>query len=321
MAGRRLLRDEGEHAWIARLARRLDARAHARVVLGIGDDAAVVRWGRRPLVVTTDTQMEGVHFRLDWLSPAALGQRLVRVNVSDVAAMGGTPVVAVLALEAPGRVPVAVLDRVVDAAARELRARGAALVGGNVSAGARLAFTLTLLGEAPGRVATRAGARAGDHLFVTGRLGAAGTAVRKRRRGQRVRWPAVPVRIEAGLALAGVAHAMIDVSDGLVQDLGHVCRASGVAAEVELARLPVDPGCRRALGATAAMFAATAGEDYELLVAVPPRRLPALARLRARLQCPLTEVGRVVAGAPAVVLRDAAGRRVPAPRRGFDHFR
>ena len=114
---------------------------------------------------------------------------------------------------------------------------------------------------------------------------------------------------------------MIDVSDGLLQDVGHLCAASGVAAELEAACLPLAPACRRALGGAAAAFAATAGEDYELVAAVPPRHTRALERLRASIGCRLTPIGCVVAGPPAVRLRDAAGRVLPVPRQGFDHFR
>ena len=120
--------------------------------------------------------------------------------------------------------------------------------------------------------------------------------------------------------LARVANAMIDVSDGLVQDLGHVCRASGVDAEVDLAALPVAGAFRRALGAAAASFVAVGGEDYELLVSVPPRRLATLRRLVPTLGCRLSRIGRVVAGRGTVRLRDAAGREVELARRGFDHF-
>jgi thiamine-monophosphate kinase len=310
------LADVGEQAWIARLTRRLarSGRGDRRVLLGPGDDAAAVRPGGRPLLLTVDTLVEGVHFRRRWLSPAALGRRAFAVNASDVAAMGGRPAFALLALEAPGSLPAADLDAVaagVDAAARRA---GARLVGGNLSAGARLAITLALVGVVPGRLVTRAGARPGDRLWLTGTLGGAGLGVR------RGRLAAVPLRIAAGVLLARVASAMIDVSDGLVQDLGHVCRASGVGAEIELARLPVAPAVRRALKAGAPRFAAAAGEDYELLAAVPPARERVLAPLRHRLGCRLTCVGRIVAGRPAVRVLDARGRAVRLPRGGFDHF-
>jgi thiamine-monophosphate kinase len=123
------------------------------------------------------------------------------------------------------------------------------------------------------------------------------------------------------VALARIAHAMIDVSDGLVQDVGHLCRASGVGAELALDRLPVAPSCRRLLGPRAAAFAAVAGEDYELVVAVPPRALRRLASVRRRLGCRLTAIGRVVSGGPAVRVIGRAGRPVRLAHPGFDHFR
>jgi thiamine-monophosphate kinase len=311
----RRLRDVGEHAWlkrvIARLGRVTDSR---RILVGPGDDAAVVRASGRPLVLTTDTLIEDVHFRPGWSTPAALGRRAFAVNASDLAAMGGVPRFALLALEAPGGMRVADLDAVTTGFAEAARRAGARLVGGNLANGSHLAITVALIGEVPGRVVTRAGARAGDVLYVTGSLGAAGLAVRRRR------LPAAPDRVRAGVVLAPVASAMIDVSDGLLQDLGHLCRASRVGAEVEIGRLPVASACRRALGSRAAEFAATAGEDYELVVAVPPGRERRLLALRRRLGCRVTRIGRLVRGPARVRVVDPAGRSLRIDRRGFDHF-
>jgi thiamine-monophosphate kinase len=318
----RRLRDVGEHRWIAGVLRRLAARS-SRVLLGPGDDAAVLRASRRPLVLTVDTLVEGVHFRAGWASARDLGRQAFRVNLSDLAAMGATPVAALLALEAPGDTPVATVDGVAAGVATDARRLGAALVGGNLTSGRTLAITVTLVGDAGPRVVRRSGARPGDRVFVTGRLGAHAAAVRALLAGRRERWPLPPVRVDAGGRLAGVASAMIDVSDGLLQDLGHVCRASGVAAVVDAASIPVAATCRRVFGADAVAHAATGGEDYELLVAVPPRRLRALDELRARLGCGLTEIGRIVpsssaAGRPAVQVPGAAWARRAG---GFDHFR
>jgi thiamine-monophosphate kinase len=285
------------------------------VVVGPGDDAAVVRAGHGPLLLTTDTLVEDVHFRAGWITPRALGRRAFAVNASDVAAMGGVPRFALLALEAPPATPVARLDAVTAGFAEAARRAGARLVGGNVARGGRLAITVALVGEAPGRVVTRAGAVPGDVLYVTGTLGSAGLGVR------RGRLAAVPDRVGAGVVLARVASAMIDVSDGLVQDVGHVCRASGVGAVVELARLPVAPACRRVLRARAPAFAATAGEDYELVAAVPRRRERRLLALAARIGCPMTPIGRFVRGPARVRVLGADGRSARLDLRGFDHFR
>lgn len=310
------LGDVGEHAWIAALLRRLPASdARRGVTVGPGDDAAVVRAGGRPLVLTTDCLVEGVHFRRGWLAPAALGARAFAVSASDVAAMGAAPRWALLALEAPAALPRAFLDAVARGFARAAGAAGAALVGGNLAAGPHLALTAAVVGEAPGRVVTRAGARPGDRLYVTGALGAAGLAVRRLRRGAAARFPPTPRRHRAGIALARRASAMIDLSDGLAQDLGHLCRASDVGAVVRLDRVPVAPAVRRALGAGAAAFATTAGEDYELLVALPPSVRPP-----GGLGCALTHVGDVVAGRPEATFVDAHGRPVRLATRGWDHF-
>jgi thiamine-monophosphate kinase len=291
------------------------------VIVGPGDDAAVVRPARRPLLLTTDALIEAVHFRRGWTTPAALGRRAFGVNASDLAAMGGLPRFALLALEAPARLEAAHLDAIVTGFAAAARRAGAWLVGGNLAAGPHLAITAMLVGEAPGRVVTRAGGRAGDLVYLTGTLGAAGLAVRRLRARRPAHLPEPPPRLAAGVALAAVASAMIDVSDGLLQDLGHLCRASGVGAEVALARLPVAPACRRALGARAAAFAATAGEDYELLVAVPPARTRMLGRLAPRLRCRITPIGRLVAGRAGVRVSDHAGHVFGVRHAGFDHFR
>ena len=311
------LGDVGEHAWIAALLRRLRSMRAPGVLVGPGDDAAAVRLDARPVLLTTDSLVEGVHFRRGWLAPAALGRRAFGASVSDVAAMGGAARFALLAIEAPPDLPRAHLDGVLRGFRSAAAGAGARLVGGNLSRGTRLALTTAVVGTAPGRVVTRAGARPGDGLWVTGALGASGWAVRRLRAGRRAVWLAPPLRLRAGMALARVAHAMIDVSDGLAQDLGHLCRASGVGAEVRLDALPIAAACRRALGPRAARFAATAGEDYELLVA-----MPAAARARLRdLRCRLTRIGTVVSGGPRVRFVGADGRLVALPAGGFDHFR
>lgn len=254
------------------------------------------------------------------MSPNALGRRAFGVNASDIAAMGGRPTFALLALEAPPGTGVSWLDAVVDGVAAAAKKAGARLVGGNVSAGANVAITIALVGEAPGRIVGRGGARPGDDVYLTGEIGASGLAVRELNAGRAGRLPVPPLRVDAGVRVARWAHAMIDVSDGLLQDLGHVCEASGVAAEVRLDRVPVAVACRRALGTRATRFAVTAGEDYELVVTAPPGAARALAK--ARLGCALTCIGRIVAGRPEVRVLDARGRGVSIEARGgFDHFR
>jgi thiamine-monophosphate kinase len=313
------LRDRGEHDWVTRLIRALPRGR--RTLIGPGDDAAAVRAPRRPLLLTTDALVEGVHFHLGWESPSALGRRALRVNLSDVAAMGGTPLATVVAVEAPPRLPIAILDGLMRGLAIDARRHDVDVVGGNLAAAPRLAITVTLAAEAGLRLATRDAARAGDDVWVTGTLGAAAAAVRALLAGRRARRPPVPVRLGTSRLLLPHVRAMIDLSDGLVQDLGHICRASGVAADVWAAMVPVAAACRRVLGTGAARFAATSGEDYELLVTASPGRRRRLERLAPRLGCVFTRVGRIVAGRPAVRLLDAMGRPLRLRRAGFDHFR
>ena len=315
--GRRL-RDVGEHAWLTRVLPGLPS--DARVVVGPGDDAAVLRPSRHPQVVTVDALVEGVHFRPGWASARRLGQRAFRVSVSDLAAMGALPRAVVLAVEAPARCTERDLTAFVRGVAVEAQSCGSVLVGGNLSAGPKFAASLTIMGEARGKVARRTGARSGDAIFVTGRVGGSAADVRALRAGRNIRWPLPPLRVAAGTALARVASAMIDLSDGLVQDLEHVCRASGVGARIDVESVPMAQRIHALPAGRARRLALYGGGDYELLVTVPRRRHAALARMTARLGCPLTRIGEIVKG-DDVSLRMPSGELRPVERAGYDHFR
>jgi thiamine-monophosphate kinase len=314
---RRRIEDVGEHRWLRHLLGTLSSPRASHVLIGPGDDAAVLRSDSAPWVVTTDAQREGVHFRAGWASWPTLGRRAFRVAVSDLAAMGAAPRAALLAVEVPRHMDVGALTGFVRGFAAEGRRRGAPLVGGDVSAAPRFGATMTLLGVLRGRAVTRTGARPGDILFVTGRLGATAAAVRRLRAGQRTRLPMPPDRLQAGLALAPIASAMLDVSDGLLQDLGHLCSASRVGAVLELERLPLASACG-STGRRGRVLAATGGEDYELLFTVSPARVARLAD--AQLGCAVTRIGTIHRGRGVQVL-DARGRSERIRHPGFDHFR
>lgn len=294
------------------------------VPVGPGDDCAVVAAGRRRWLVTTDALVEGVHFRRAWMTPAQIGRKAYLVNASDIAAMGGAPRFCLLSVGVPADFPhrdLTAIHRGITAAAG---ATGAAVVGGNLARAAELFVSITLIGDAPARPVLRAGARPGDGLYVTGALGAAALGLRRLRadahaRGSfvhRFREPAPRLRAGALLARARVASAMIDISDGLLQDLGHLCAASNVGAELERDRLP----CAAAVRRQGIDLALCGGEDYELLFAVRPRQRARLERLLPRLGCPVTRIG--VARPPRDGLRivDQRGGRLPLPVGGFDHF-
>jgi thiamine-monophosphate kinase len=314
------LRDLGEFGLIDRIeraARRLGApRA---VVIGIGDDAAVLRARpREDVVVSTDALFEGVHFRWRTESPRTVGRRALVAALSDLAAMGARPLGFLCAMAAPATLPVATLDGLLAGLLREARDHGSPLVGGNLSRAGETSLTLTAVGAvARGRALRRTGARPGDRICVTGSLGAAALArVRAERGLGRVRRVGSP-RLAAGRALARLPQvgACIDVSDGLEADLGHLLAAPGLAAELDSARVPRPPGfaaaCAR-LGLDPDRLARTGGEDYELLFTVRGRT-PSAAALSRRLGTPVSEIGRVVRGPSGGAARAGAGR-------GWQHF-
>jgi thiamine-monophosphate kinase len=318
--GVRRIRDVGEFGLIARieaLARRAFSGARLpSVVLGIGDDAALLRArGDEDVVVTTDALVEGVHFDFAQESPRVAGRRALAANLSDLAAMGARPLGFVSAFAAPPATPLVhalgLVRGMLDVATRF----ACPLVGGNIARASEISVAITALGAARrGRALLRSGARVGDRVFVTGTLGGAALA---RARGS-VREAPEP-RVAAGIALArlpGIG-GCIDVSDGLAADLAHVCEASRVGARIDPSRVPTPPGfavaCAR-LRRDPLALALAGGDDYELLFTArgPAARAPSLAR---RLGVRVTEIGRIVAG-PARVLGLPRGLRTP----GFRHF-
>jgi len=294
------------------------------VRLGPGDDCAVLSTSARRLLFTVDALVEDVHFRSGWLTPHQLGRKAFLVNASDIAAMGGRPRWCVVNIAAPADTPAEHLAAISRGTAAAAGNHGAVLVGGNLSRARELSVTVALLGEAPSQPITRAGARAGDLLFVTGTLGDAALAVRQLQTGSAPRGTAVrrfrepTPRVAVGIALARrrIANAMIDVSDGLLPDLRHICTASRVGAVIELARVPCSLQVRR----VDHQLALTGGEDYELLCAVPARHRRRLENLAARCHCPMTCIGVVVPPRAGVRVVDAEGQAVVASSAGHDHF-
>jgi len=332
----------GEFELIERIRRWLPESANG-LAIGPGDDCAAVEGRDGHLVlVTVDALVEDRHFHRRETSPGALGRRLAAVNLSDIAAMGGAPRWAVLSIAVPEELAGSWVEGIAAGAAEELARHGATLVGGNLSGSAAGVFAdLTLLGEVRrDRVLRRAGARPGDRLWVTGRLGAAAAglavaegAVTLSASAQAEllsahRRPIPRIAEGALLAASGAVTAAIDLSDGLASDAMHLAEASGVDIDIALPALPVPAAAATAaaaLGADPFRFAASGGEDYELLVAVDPVRADDLARrVEAATGTRLTEIGRVSARRgerPALRWTDADGAECAAPERGWDHFR
>jgi thiamine-monophosphate kinase len=312
-------------------------------MLGIGDDAAV--WTPTPgarAIVTTDSLIEGVHFRLDWTGWRDLGHKALAVNLSDIAAMGGRPRLAVVSLGLTGAEPVAGLLELYRGLGTLAARHGVMVAGGDVVASPdRLGLHVTVIGESwpdlGGRVLTRSGARPGDLLGVSGPLGlaaaglrvlAAGGADVAEAGGDERAWLDAHLRPEPRVAYGRLlveagASAAMDLSDGLFGDLAKICARSGVAARIDLEALPVPDALCRCFPDDWLDLATRGGEDYELLFALPPAALDRLHESCARESLPPPAViGTVLpfTGGPPIVVRRPDGREEPIAGGAFDHF-
>lgn len=310
---------------IARIRARVAARED--VILGIGDDAAILRLpADRELVVAMDTLNTGVHFPED-TAAADIGWKALAVNLSDLAAMAAEPAWCTLSLSLPASDSDwldAFLDGFLDLAARH----GVALVGGDTTRGP-LSVCATAHGLLePQGALRRDGARVDDDVWITGTLGDAAAALRQWRAGDavdaalRARLDRPTPRVAAGQMLAGIAHACIDVSDGLFADLGHVCAMSRVGAEIDIDALPASDALRAACDRdTLRALQAAGGDDYELCFTAPKTARLAVQAAMDACDVAATRIGRIVAeGEGRVVVRDADGVEWVPPRRGYEHF-
>ncbi len=325
------LRDLGEFGLIDLIQRNTPRRRGVR--LGIGDDAAWVTTAGDSLLFTSDLLIEGIHFKREWIPMQDLGHKALTASLSDIAAMGGRPAFFLLSLALPDidTGDAAALIEGIQALAAEHRL---ALVGGDTCAADRLTLDVFLAGEAPHGAVTRAGARVGDDIYVTGTLGdsALGLALLSEPRPkapakdrnyliQRHHRPSARVKTGLQLAREGVAHAMMDVSDGLAQDLGHICRASRTGAVVHQARVPLSPAFVRVAGPDDLACALAGGEDYELLFTADPDARKGIEGVARRTGVPITRIGECVSRKHGVTLVDARGDSAPLSAEGYDHFR
>jgi thiamine-monophosphate kinase len=274
---------------------------------GIGDDCAVLPIGGTNLVASIDCSVEGVHFRTDWLTPQEIGYRSAAAALSDLAADGAEPIGVLVSLGMPGRGKGEGGSEIMAGVGAAVRAVGAQVLGGDVVRSDKLMVDVCVLGTAE-RPVRRGGARAGDGVWVTGTLGGAGLALAQLQAGRELdtklfaRYARPEPRVKAGQWLASHgATAMIDISDGLAQDAGHIAAASGVAVELQLEKLPCWPGVTPAA-------AAVSGEEFELLVTLPADFKDAATFVKAT-GLPLTRIGSC-----------SAGQGVTPPLPGFQHF-
>jgi thiamine-monophosphate kinase len=302
----------GENALIERIRKRFPVGAG---VLGIGDDAAVFELPPgHSAVFCCDLLVENTHFIRNLSPPESIGYKSVAVNVSDVGAMGGTPMHFVTSLAAPGDLDIAWIDGFYSGVERACRDFGVTLVGGDTSSASMLFIDVAIVGRVPtGKAVLRSGARPGDKIYVTGELGGSSRGLALLKSGssdasalQRHLYPQPRHRV--GAAVAGIAHAMIDVSDGLSTDLGHIVTESGVSARIYEDRLPIAEGANPAQ-------ALHGGEEYELIIVAP--------ELATTIEAvPLTPIGEILpteAQTPQVYLV-SRGKVSPLQPQGWDHY-
>ena len=331
--------DVGEFPLIQRLNVDLGGRTGG-VVAGVGDDTAVLRVeAGRLLLATCDVEIEGVHFLRQLATPEDVGWKAISANVSDIAAMAGLPRYALISLGLPPTTTVTFVEGVYAGIRAAADVYQIDVVGGNVARSPdRIFIDVTLLGEvAPDAAVYRRGARVGDVLLVTGHPGqsAAGLAllqtptavvpeqVREHLRRAHLR-PVARVAEARAAAATGSLHALIDLSDGLGPDLGHICEASQCGAVIEAAKLPITPELRAAavaLGEDPLRFAIGGGEDYELLMAVPPGAVTEVSRaIEEATGTPVTAVGAIRPLDEGLRLRRPDGRLEPLGGALFQHF-
>ncbi|HSQ78142.1 MAG TPA: thiamine-phosphate kinase [Nitrospirota bacterium] len=336
--------DLGEFGLIGRI-QKLAPRKSSSTLIGIGDDSAALKLpASRALLITTDLLIEGVHFDLSYTDFFSLGWKSASVNLSDIAAMGGIPRFCLTALGIPAGVSVEQITEFYRGFNALLKSYRTTLIGGDTCSSRKgLFISVTALGEVePKRIITRAGARPGDRIFVTGTLGdsAAGLELLQMRNAKfgkrsekseirnsksalqiliaRHLRPVPRVKWGRKIALSGCASAMIDLSDGLSSDLLHICEQSGVGAEISSERIPLSGSLLKASGQLKKQpryYALSGGEDYEILFTVPGDKAKKLQTMRI----PATEIGRVTGGSRPVLI-DADGRKKALRPTGYDHF-
>ena len=284
-------------------------------------------------VLTTDAIVEGVHFLAD--DPAdQVAQKLLRANLSDLAAKGALPVGYLLTTALPRERDEAWIERFAAGLARDQKEFGIGLLGGDsVATTGPVTLSITAVGRVrAGEAVLRRGAKPGDRVFVSGTLGDGALGL-KALRGELSRLGAADrdfladryrlprPRLDLGLRLVGIAHAMMDISDGLVADLGHICETSGVGAVVEEPRLPLSPAARAAIAADASLLVAplAGGDDYELLFTTSPDASDRIAAIARETNLPVTAIGRIEPGSGVRVI-DEKGARIAIADRGYRHF-
>ncbi|MEE8418978.1 MAG: thiamine-phosphate kinase [Dehalococcoidales bacterium] len=309
-----------------------ESAARRQLIIGIGDDAAAWQGDDSIQLATTDFLVQDVHFSLEMTSWQELGWRALAANLSDIAAMGGLPRYALVSLAMPGFTEVDDVAALYRGMLELAGQSGTVIIGGDMSAAPLLVISITVLGGTGSpfdRILTRSAARPGDKVAVTGTLGgsAAGLEMLTKRLnfskeesiGLKQAFTMPSPRLAEGRALVELGvKAAIDVSDGLLSDLGHICRMSRVNARIETDSVPIHPAVIANFGDRGLELALGGGEDYELLFTAPAG---VIAQVRAAVSCPVTVIGEITAGEGGeIILLDGRGNLLEPPRNGWEHF-
>jgi thiamine-monophosphate kinase len=323
----------GEFGIINRIRKWTSPSAPA-LVQGIGDDVAVMEMGPRTLLATTDILIEGIHFERSWMDPYRLGKKSLAVNLSDIAAMGGTPKYFLVSLGLPKHLPFSFVSRFYFGLRETAKRHRVDLVGGNISLSEKMVINICLLGEGKRKdLIFRKGARVGNELFVSGTLGDSalglkllqkkGLQGRPRKLIEKHLSPFPRVELGQALAQHRCATAMIDVSDGLLSDTRHIMEESGVGAIIWENRIPLSPSYRRTsplYSKDPVHMALSGGEDYELLFTAPPEKRGKISALSRSLKIPITCIGRILPKEKKLRIVRNDGKTYVPSRFGFDHF-
>ncbi len=299
-------------------------------IIGIGDDAAAWRCDSSIQLATVDTMVQNVHFSPETTTWKELGWKSLAINLSDIAAMGGMPQYVLIALALPEDTPVEAVTRIYEGIIELAQRSIVAIVGGNISRAAEISITITVFGKSlNGKLLRRNTAMPGDTIAVTGYPGSAGAGREMLMKQLKFRPESAaylrdaflhPIpRITEGQLLVkhGITTA-IDISDGVISDLRHICQASQVGARVDIGRLPIHEAVRENFASRAEELALTGGEDYELLFTGSAR---AIDRITAEIPCPVTSIGKITEGEPGKInLFDARGNPVRVNKTGWSHF-
>ncbi|MFH2012162.1 MAG: thiamine-phosphate kinase [Pseudomonadota bacterium] len=333
------IKEVGEFGLIERVKAKL-AVPHQNIIKGIGDDACAIEVQEGSLLLSTsDLLIEDVHFDLRFISAYNLGKKSLAVNISDIAAMGGTPKFFLISLAIPSKTSIEFIDEFADGIKETANCFQTHIVGGDISfSPEKLSINITLLGEAlPGNVIYRDNAHVGDQIFVTGTLGDSAlgleilmnrkelSKVEERFKDLAERHFSPIPRVAEGRLIAEnhIASAMIDISDGLISDLGHICEQSKVGAKIWLEKLPISEAfqkCSREFTNRPMDLALGGGEDYELLFTVDKNNMDLLNGIKNRFKTKITHIGEIVELGEGIKVLDNSGKRYVVEKKGYDHF-